>query len=125
MYFHKGKVAIITGAVYGIGNAFAHGLARAGYDISICDIRPEVEPVAKGIETEYGHRVLGLKADVSKADDVRRVVDRTLADFGRIDVVVSNVGIWKATSPTDSWDQGLTDWDDLIGTNLKSGFSRQ
>ena len=118
----QSKVAMITGAVYGIGNAFAHALAREGYDISICDIRPEVEAIAKDMEALYGHRVLGLEADVSKSDDVRSVVDQTMAAFGRIDVLVSNVGIWKATSPTDPWDQALADWDDLINTNLKSAF---
>ncbi len=113
-----GKVAIVTGAAVGIGNAFARALAAAGARLSLCDVRGEVMDLAR----ELGKPTLAAQADVSKADDVRRVVDATQREFGRIDVLINNAGVWAASLPTDSLAKTLEDYDYVVGTNLKGSF---
>ena len=114
----KGKVALVTGAAVGLGNAFARALAAAGAKLSVCDVREEVADLAR----DLGKPTLATKADVSKADDVRRVVDTTQRTFGRIDVLVNNAGVWAASLPTDSVEKTIKDYDYLVGTNLKGSF---
>ena len=113
-----GKVAIVTGAAVGIGSAFARALAAAGAQLSLCDVRDEVLELA----SELGKPTLALKADVSKPDDVRRVVAATQREFGRIDVLINNAGVWAASLPTDSVEKTMRDYDYLVGANLKGSF---
>jgi 3-oxoacyl-[acyl-carrier protein] reductase len=113
-----GKVAIVTGAAVGIGSAFARALAAAGAQLSLCDVRDEVLELAR----ELGKPTLALKADVSKPEDVRRVVAATQRELGRIDVLVNNAGVWAASLPTDSIEKTMRDYDSLVGTNLKGSF---
>ena len=65
---------------------------------------------------------LAFDADVSKPADVRRVVDGTLAAFGRIDVLISNAGIWRGSTATDGLDASLKTYDEVVGTNLKGVY---
>ena len=113
-----GKVALVTGAAVGLGNAFARALAAEGARLSVCDVRDEVTDLVHAI----GKPVLAIKADVSKAEDVRRVVDTTKRELGRIDVLVNNAGVWGASLPTDSLEKSIKDYDYLVGTNLKGVF---
>ena len=113
-----GKVAIVTGAAVGIGSAFARALAAAGARLSLCDVRDEVMELAR----ELGKPTLAARADVSKAEDVRRVVATTLRELGRIDVLVNNAGVWAASLPTDGVEKTMRDYDSLVGTNLKGSF---
>ena len=113
-----GKVAIVTGAAVGIGSALARALAAAGAQLSLCDVRDEVLELAR----ELGEPTLALKADVSKPDDVRRVVAATQREFGRIDVLINNAGVWAASLPTDSVEKTMRDYDYLVGANLKGSF---
>lgn len=113
-----GKVAIVTGAAVGIGSAFARALAAEGARLSLCDVRAEVADLAR----EIGAEALAAEADVSKPDDVRRVVEATKRAFGRIDVLVNNAGVWAASLPTDDLAKTIRDYDLLVGTNLKGSF---
>jgi NAD(P)-dependent dehydrogenase (short-subunit alcohol dehydrogenase family) len=113
-----GKVALVTGTAVGLGNAFARALAAEGALLSVCDVRDEVTELSRAI----GKPVLAMKADVSKAEDVRRVVDTTKRELGRIDVLVNNAGGWAASLPTDSLEKSIKDYDYLVGTNLKGVF---
>lgn len=106
------EVAIVTGAASGLGRAFATGLREVGFDVVSCDIDP-------GIEDSEG---LGLRADVSQAADVLRVVDATLQAHGRIDVLINNAGIARSTRAGQDWETGLRDYEDVIGTNLRGAF---
>ena len=88
-----GKVVLITGAGRGIGKGIAQVLAEAGADIALNALTPRyVEGTAAEIAAASGRRVVPVIADVTKPDDVRRAVDRVLADFGRIDVLVNALG---------------------------------
>ena len=121
MTFLRGKVAIVTGAAVGLGNAFARALAGQGADVVVCDIRPEISELTAELEAG-GTRALALEADVARPADVRRVVDAAVSAFGGIDVLVNNAGTWAASLADDPLDKSLEDYERLVGTNLKGEF---
>jgi len=113
-----GKVALVTGAAVGLGNAFARALAAEGAAMALCDIRPELSELADNLTVP----VLAERADVSRPGDVSRFVDNTLQQFGHIDVLVNNAGTWAASLPTDPIDKSLQDYEKVVGTNLRGLF---
>jgi NAD(P)-dependent dehydrogenase (short-subunit alcohol dehydrogenase family) len=117
----EGKSAIVTGGAFGLGRSFAIALAGAGATVTVCDVRPEVVETAADLES-IGHPVEGLVADVSRPDDVQRVVEDVLRRTGTIDVLVNNAGVVRVTDPTDAWDKALDDYDYLVDTNFKGVF---
>src|SRR5436305_89689 len=95
-----GKVAIVTGASSGLGVAFAEGLAHAGADVSICARREERLEETRSRVEQLGQRCLVTGADVANVEDCSRVVQRTVAELGRVDVLVNNAGIGTAAPAT-------------------------
>jgi 3-oxoacyl-[acyl-carrier protein] reductase len=86
----KGRVAIVTAASRGIGRASALTLAKEGVDVAICARgEEELHKVAQEIRGETGARVLAQKADVTLTADIDRLVERVLAEFGRVDILVA------------------------------------
>ena len=116
-----GKSAIVTGAALGIGNAYARALASEGANVTVCDIRPEVDDLVPTLEAS-GVKAQAFTADVSKAADVRRVVDGHIEAFGGIDVLISNAGIHRPSTATDDLEKTVADYEALIGTNLKGVY---
>jgi 3-oxoacyl-[acyl-carrier protein] reductase len=116
----SGRVALVTGASRGIGRSIALALAEAGADVAI-NYRASAE-AARELEGQVrvmGRRAVAVKADVSLAGDVERLV-RTVEDrLGGIDILVNNAGIARAQKLADITEQ---DWDELIAVNLKSCF---
>lgn len=95
-----GKVAIITGASSGLGVAFAEHLAEAGADVALAARRADrLADTAKLVE-RTGRRCLTVATDVAKPEDCQRLVDETLAAFGKIDVLVNNAGVGTAYPAT-------------------------
>jgi NAD(P)-dependent dehydrogenase (short-subunit alcohol dehydrogenase family) len=95
-----GKVAIVTGASSGLGVAFAEGLAEAGADVAICARRADrLEDTRKRVEA-LGRRCVAIQADVADPDDCQKVVDQTVQELGRLDVLVNNAGIGTAVPAT-------------------------
>jgi NAD(P)-dependent dehydrogenase (short-subunit alcohol dehydrogenase family) len=117
----SGQVAIVTGAAVGLGRQYAISLAQQGCDLVICDIRPDVVQVAEELK-KLSVRAEAHVANVSVAADVRRVVDSAISNMGRIDLLISNAGIWRGSGPKDGVDKSLEDYDALIGTNLKGVY---
>ncbi|HEY5680423.1 MAG TPA: SDR family oxidoreductase [Pseudomonadales bacterium] len=115
----EGKVAIVSGAAQGLGEAFARALSEQGAIVTAFDVQETIGDVAAAIEGATGNRVLGLVADVSKRDDVERVVAATVETFGGLDLLVNNAGNWRRTPVDASWEQALADWDFIMDTNLK------
>jgi citronellol/citronellal dehydrogenase len=89
----RGKIVIVTGASEGIGAATAQLFARHGADVAIAARRADkLEHKAASIRAETGRRCLGVAADVTDPDQVKKLVDRTMEEYGRIDILINNAG---------------------------------
>jgi NAD(P)-dependent dehydrogenase (short-subunit alcohol dehydrogenase family) len=95
-----GKVAIVTGATSGLGVAFADGLAEAGADVAICGRRAERLEGTKAKVEAHGRRCVAVPADVSNPDDCTRLVEATVSELGRVDILINNAGIGTAVPAT-------------------------
>jgi NAD(P)-dependent dehydrogenase (short-subunit alcohol dehydrogenase family) len=117
----EGKSAIVTGAAVGIGNSYAHALAKAGVNLGICDLREDVHAVADSLK-QYGVKVTSSQGDVADPIHVRDFVDQAAADLGSIDILINNAGVCRTSSPKDDLDRTLADYESLVGTNLKGKY---
>ena len=89
----RDKVALVTAASQGMGKAVALGLAREGAKVAICSRRQQaIATAGEEISRETGAEVLALAADVTRAEDIERVVASTVERFGRLDILVTNAG---------------------------------
>ena len=116
----EGSVAIVTGAARNIGRAIALDLADAGAAVALVtrsDVEG-IESVAAEIET-MGGRALPVKADITRIDDVTRVVEETVATFGRLDFLVNNAGI-RPEGPFERL--SLDEWHQVLGVILDGPF---
>lgn len=115
-----GRIALVTGAASGIGQGIAVAFAREGADVIVVDLVDE----ARAYETmsaiaAYGVRSSFIQADVSDEASVASMAESALADFGRVDVLVNNAGIFS-----ESLFENMTtaQWDHVVNTNLRSVF---
>lgn len=92
----SGQVGVVTGGSRGIGRATAHVLAKAGADVAFSYVKnaKSAAQTLQGIE-KAGQKGLAVRSDVSKFAEVEKLVDATLQKFGRIDILVTNAGIWE------------------------------
>lgn len=95
-----GRVAIVTGASSGLGVAFAKALAEAGADVALGARRVERLQETRELVEAAGRRAIAVATDVADPDDCRRLVDQTVAELGRVDVLVNNAGIGTAVPAT-------------------------
>ena len=106
-----GKIAIITGATSGIGKATALLFAEEGADLAITGRRVELGQRLESEMRARGARCVFVEADHSQADDCSRVVERTLAEFGRVDILFNNAGIVTSgtaeTTSEEIWNETL------------------
>jgi 3-oxoacyl-[acyl-carrier protein] reductase len=115
----SGRVAIVTGSGRGIGKAIALKLAEVGATVVVSDIlEKEAKAVAKEIKA-MGGQSLAVLADVSSAADVSRMVEETIAAYGKIDILVNNAGITRDQLLLRMSDE---DWDKVLSVNLRSVF---
>ncbi len=114
-----GKTAIVTGGGKGIGRQMAEGLAEAGANLVLCARQADrCEQAAAELE-QLGVKALGLGCDVRDPEQVTAVVERTVADFGGVDVLVNNAGVvWGATPE----DMPLEGWQKVVDVNLTGVF---
>jgi 3-oxoacyl-[acyl-carrier protein] reductase len=117
------QVAIITGASRGIGAAIAQRLAKDGFAVVVnfAGNAAEADKVVGAISTAGG-TAIAVQADVSKADDVRRLFEHTIAQLGRVDVLVNNAGIMPPQLPQLAATDDDT-FDRLVAINLKGSFN--
>ena len=113
-------MAIVTGASRGIGAAVAYALAEAGADVVVSARDPEVlGTLAKKVESETGRRVASVPADLNDLDNLASLVDAATSSFGRIDVVVNNVG---GTMPRPLMDTSAGYLERAFHWNVTVGF---
>jgi NAD(P)-dependent dehydrogenase (short-subunit alcohol dehydrogenase family) len=115
----QGKTAIVTGGGRGLGEQIADAYADAGANVVVCSRNLEAcQQISDSLKTK-GVRSLALKCDVSNPEEIQYVVDETIKEFGRIDILVNNSGVsWGAPAlemPADKWDN-------VININLKAVF---
>ena len=102
--YFKGKVMIITGASSGIGLASAKLFASLGAKLVLAArSQDKLEEIASGISHDSGSDVLCVKTDVSVEEDCRNLIDKAVARFGRIDVLVNNAGLSMRALLRRSW----------------------
>src|SRR5438270_9867275 len=110
-----GRVAAVTGASSGIGQATARALARAGASVAVGARREErLTELARQIEAEGG-RALAMKLDVSDADSAASFIERTRDELGRLDILVNNAGV-MLLGPVEGAD--LAAWRRMIDVNV-------
>ncbi len=125
----EGKVAIVTGGARGMGREHCLALAREGADIVACDIGANADLIGYGLAKNedldetvrqvkaLGRRALGIITDITKADQVKKMVDQTIEAFGKIDILVNNAGVALIGVPTDEVTEDQ--WDLMMNVNLK------
>ncbi|MDX1872982.1 SDR family oxidoreductase [Mycolicibacterium sp. 120266] len=95
-----GKVVIVTGASSGLGVAFAQAFAEAGADVAIGARRTEMLAQTAELVTAAGRRVLPVRTDVADPASCQNLVDATVAEFGKVDVLINNAGVGTAVPAT-------------------------
>jgi len=112
------RVAIVTGGGRGIGQAIALKLAEVGATVVVNDIGDTAESVANEIRA-MNRQSLAILGDVSSSPDVTKLVEETIATYGKVDVLVNNAGIARDQLVLRMSDE---DWDKVLNVNLKSVF---
>ncbi len=114
------KVVLVTGASRGIGKCIAENLAKDGYTV-IANYNKSKQQALKlqNDLKEQGYNIEIFKADVSKREEVKNMIQYITNKFGDIDVLINNAGIAKLQMFCDVTDE---DWEEMINTNLKSAF---
>jgi glucose 1-dehydrogenase len=116
----QGKVAIVTGGNTGIGAAVVLALAEQGAKVVIDYVaNQEAEDELERKIASLGETAVGVEADVSKVEDLQRMIDTAVSNYGRLDVMVNNAGIETRTSVLDT-SEGQ--FEKVIAVNLKSAF---
>lgn len=120
-----GKVALITGGSRGQGRAHAVTCAREGADVIIVDIAEQMSTVPYKMATQddldetvkeveaYDRRALAIKADVRDQRQLDEAVSRGIAEFGKIDILIANAGIW---TQAPFWELTDEQWEEMIGS---------
>ena len=116
----KGKVAIITGcsSLDGIGYGIAEGLAEAGANIVGID-RNDLIEAKKSIESKTGQKFLSLNLDLMVEENLDKIIEKTISEYGKIDILVNNAGMIRRDSILKF---SVKDWDSVMSVNLKSLF---
>lgn len=116
----QGKVAIVTGGNSGIGKAISLGLAAAGANVVIDYIaHPQATDEVERQIAALGGTAIGVEADVSRVEDLQRLVDAAVARFRRVDIMVNNAGVETRTSVLETTE---AQYDMVLSINLKSAF---
>jgi len=115
----SGQIAIVTGAGRGIGRATALELAGMGADIVVAELdQAGAERTAAEVKG-LGRRVSVVRTDVTSRADLKAMADRARAEFGRIDILINNAGIYRAALPLDVTEEH---WDAIMTINAKAVF---
>jgi NAD(P)-dependent dehydrogenase (short-subunit alcohol dehydrogenase family) len=117
----SGQVALVTGAASGMGLATAQAFAEAGAAVALADFNEDAVKAAAQKLVAAGHKAIAIGCDVSDDAQVEAMVDRTVAEFGRLDAAFNNAGVMAKIAPTA--DSTREEWDRVIGINLRGVWS--
>ncbi|OGO58485.1 MAG: hypothetical protein A2025_03425 [Chloroflexi bacterium RBG_19FT_COMBO_47_15] len=115
----EGKVAIITGASRGIGRAFALRFAEEGAKLLLTTTSLErVAGVVKQIRAKGGEAV-AMESDISDEDDTKKIAEKVMQQYGKVDILINNAGVWYGVEakPWDAWT--VEDWDRIFAVNVR------
>ena len=113
------KVAFVTGAANGIGRAAALAFAQ-GVSVAVADVSEPANQETARLIQQTGGRVLAIRCDVSRPDDVRAALDKTVETFGRVDFAFNNAGVEQPITATA--DLTVEQWDRIVAIDLRSVF---
>jgi NAD(P)-dependent dehydrogenase (short-subunit alcohol dehydrogenase family) len=112
-------IALVTGGTRGIGLAIARALLDRGACVAVSGVRDESVRDATAALSAYAERATVIQADVRRADEVERMVEETVAEFGGLDVLVNNAGVGRFVELAD---MSIEQWHEMIDTNLNGAF---
>lgn len=113
----EGKAAVVTGSSTGLGQGMIIGLAEAGADITGVDYVDSTETM-KMVE-KIGRRFLEIKANLLTTEPIERIIEQTVKEYGKVDILINNAGIIRREDAIDFTEK---DWDDVIDINAKTVF---
>lgn len=115
------KVAVVTGAAQGIGRAIVETLAKRGADVLLADLNVEkARAAAKEIVADTGRRAIAVHVDVADNASAKAMIDRAIAEFGRIDILINNAGTTRDNLIVR---MSEAEWDLIINVNLKGAWN--
>lgn len=117
----ENKVALVTGAASGMGLATAKAFAEAGAAVVLADFREEAVKAEAQRLIAAGHKAIAIRCDVRDEAQVAAMVDRIVAEFGRLDAAFNNAGVMARIAPTA--DSTYEEWERVIGINLRGVWS--
>lgn len=116
----NGKAALVTGASRGLGRAIAAALAEYGADVACAGRDMEACEVTLGQVRDHGRKALPVKADMTSEEDIKKMVENTIKEFGKIDILVNNAG--TVTGYGKIHEIETSEWDFNIDVNLRGTF---
>jgi len=115
-----GKVAFVTGAANGIGRATALAFAREGADVVVADVSEQSNRETARMIEDLGGRAIAVRCDVTRAEDVKAALDKTIETFGRLDFAFNNAGVEQRIAATAELDEA--EWERIVNINLRGVF---
>jgi len=116
----SGKVALVTAGGHGLGREYCIAVAKFGADVACNDIDIKLAQETVELVKKFGHRAIVIKADVSKMDEIERMVNQTVSEFSTIDILFCNAGVVNPMVPLH--ELSIEDWDKVMALNLRGTF---